>query len=1227
VTATDFQGLAKLGDLLGPQSAGESAMRILLAEDNADHRELMRLALAGHDATWQVEGVVSGEEALRHLAEGEAYDVVFLDYSLPRRDGLEVLAEIRRGEAPPPVVMVTGRGDEQVAVEAMKGGAYDYIVKGEGYLQRLPVVAQRAVEAHQLAVERKRAEEALRESEAQLRELYDEAPVGYHELDGEGRLRRVNRTELAMLGYTAEEMVGRPVWEFVLEREAAHRAVLATLAGSNLVPAFERTYLRKDGTRVPVLIEDRLLRDAEGRITGIRSTIQDISARKQAEEAVRENQEVLEAVLETTRALIVLTDSDGRILLFNRACEELAGYSRQEVLGKPIAECFRDQAWASIALKLLMDRGAPGLLAPHEGPWQTASGERRLIEWRFRVFPSPRDGRPCVLGTGVDITARKRAEEALRESEERYRSFVQNFQGIAFRGTMDFTPIFFHGAVKAITGYTEAEFLAGNPRWDQVIHPDDLPQLQVVEKLRSTPGYSVERDYRILRKDGQICWVHELIRNVCDSSGKPFVIEGALYDISERKQIEEALRVSEEKFFKSFRSSPDSIAISALADGRLIEVNDSFVRVTGYSREEAVGRTTIELNLWANPKDRARLVRMLRDQGTARNLEVGLRMKSGEVRVGEISGEIIELDGAPYVLMITRDITERRRAEEALLARTLQLEAVRAVTAEISRELDLAALLELINRRAGELVGATSGTVRLWDEQAELLIPVAWHGLGEWMKDQCRRLGEGLSGTVAQRREGMIVNDYRRSPYAHPATLERTKIAAVLAEPLIYRDRLLGVLTVDNHEPRRRFTEQDQELFRIFAAQAAIAIENARLHTAAVRRGAELESLLRTASTVLSGLDLRGTLDRILMEAAQIAGTSYVKVLLLDRKTQILWLEAALGFPPEIIKGFQIPLGTGLSGIVAATGQPLVVQDCQNDPRNTAADRDRHLGLVTYLGLPIKSQDQVLGVLTFNLTYPHQYTQDELAYLGAFADQVAIAIENARLFEQVRAGRERLQALSHRLVEVQEIERRGIARELHDEIGQLLTGLKLVLEMSTGVKADTLKARLAEAQALVNELMARVRDLSLNLRPAMLDDLGLLPALLWHFERYTAQANVRVDFQHSGLEGRLTPGIETAAYRIVQEALNNVARHAGVTEATVRLWVDQDTLNVQIQDQGAGFDPDATLAATTSIGLVGMRERAALLGGSLTVESAPGAGTRVTAELPLRKTGNVKSET
>jgi PAS domain S-box-containing protein len=232
-----------------------------------------------------------------------------------------------------------------------------------------------------------------------------------------------------------------------------------------------------------------------------------------------------------------------------------------------------------------------------------------------------------------------------------------------------------------------------------------------------------------------------------------------------------------------------------------------------------------------------------------------------------------------------------------------------------------------------------------------------------------------------------------------------------------------------------------------------------------------------------------------------------------------------------------------------------------------------------------------------------------------------VAFDISELKRAEASGREyaeRLKFLSRRLMEVQESERRNIALELHDEIGQLLTALKLTLEMGARVPVGEVGASLNQAQALVNDLMARVRKLSLDLRPAMLDDLGLLPALLWHLEHYTAQTQVRVNFKHSGLEKRrFAPDVETAAYRVVQEALTNIARHAQVEEATVRLSTHQHTLLIEVEDRGNGFDVESVLAASGTSGLAGMRERAVLMGGRLTVDSRPGIGTRLTAELSI----------
>lgn len=236
-----------------------------------------------------------------------------------------------------------------------------------------------------------------------------------------------------------------------------------------------------------------------------------------------------------------------------------------------------------------------------------------------------------------------------------------------------------------------------------------------------------------------------------------------------------------------------------------------------------------------------------------------------------------------------------------------------------------------------------------------------------------------------------------------------------------------------------------------------------------------------------------------------------------------------------------------------------------------------------------------------------------------FIHGVAFDITELKQVEQTqRDYSERLQVLSRRLMQVQETERRYIARELHDEIGQALTGLKLTLEMTLRLPPEQVKASLVEALALVNELVARARNLSLDLRPAMLDDLGLLPALLWHIGHYMKQTHVHVTFKHTGLEGRrFTPEVETAAYRIAQEALTNIARHARVDEATVRVWADHNTLGLQIEDLGAGFEPETALAEGNTSGLAGMRERAILSGGQFTVESHFGIGSRLMAEWHL----------
>jgi signal transduction histidine kinase len=266
----------------------------------------------------------------------------------------------------------------------------------------------------------------------------------------------------------------------------------------------------------------------------------------------------------------------------------------------------------------------------------------------------------------------------------------------------------------------------------------------------------------------------------------------------------------------------------------------------------------------------------------------------------------------------------------------------------------------------------------------------------------------------------------------------------------------------------------------------------------------------------------------------------------------------------------------------------------------------------------VERDGRPMGLIQLADKLDGRFTENDEAILEQLAQMASTAIANVQLFEQVNANRDRLESLSRRLVEVQEGERRHIARELHDEVGQSLTGLKLLLEIAKNSPTETVKDHLTHTLALVEQIAAQIHDLSLNLRPPMLDDLGLLPALLGLFDHYTAQTGIEVIPEHRGVKNqRFTTEIETAAYRIVQEALTNVARHAGVNRVVVRLWVIQNILGVQIEDRGVGFELESAFASRTSSGLSGMRERVTLLGGHFEVESKAGVGTTLTAQLHL----------
>ena len=310
---------------------------------------------------------------------------------------------------------------------------------------------------------------------------------------------------------------------------------------------------------------------------------------------------------------------------------------------------------------------------------------------------------------------------------------------------------------------------------------------------------------------------------------------------------------------------------------------------------------------------------------------------------------------------------------------------------------------------------------------------------------------------------------------------------------------------------------------------------------AALERLRAIQSITDSA-VVHSNLD--AMLQELLVRLRRALNAEHTMVLLID-EDQMLYPRAVEGQMDQSIWLLRIPLGKGVSGRIAQTGQPAIVSDL------STVDLSGVVGIPppevmsvarSMMAAPLQVEGKIIGVVNVSSATHRRFTQDDLELLLLVADRAAPAVELARLWETVRTAHDRLEALSRRLVEVQETERAEIARELHDEVGQLLTGLRLMVEAGESGS----DAHGGGIRKTVNELIARVRDLSVSLRPPMLDALGLLPALLWQIERFEAQSRIHVAFHHANLDRRFSPAIETAAFRIVQEALTNVARHAGV---------------------------------------------------------------------------------
>jgi PAS domain S-box-containing protein len=767
----------------------EAAIRVLYVDDESTLLDLCKTYLE-RLGEFAVTIVPSAPEAIRIL-ELARFDAIISDYQMPEMDGIEFLKVIRARGNKIPFIIFTGKGREEVVIEALNSGADFYLQKGG------EPKSQFAELSHKIrhAISSRQADKALFDSEKRYRTVFENTGSATVIVEENYIISLANAGFEHLSGFSKEELEGKKSWtEFVVKEDLARMQSQHNIRRADdkekALKQYEFRFIKRSGDiRNIFLIIDII----PGTKKSVASLI-DITGQKQVEETLRETNEYLHKLIDFSNTPIIIWNPDLRITRFNQASEHLTGRDEQEVIGQPVDILFPEEArdtsralikktlagkrWEAVEIPILASDGTthtvlwnsaniltaedelistivqgvditdrkrveealresesqfralsensqdfimrydkehrhtyanpaclrvsgmtaeqfigkthrelgfpPDLCAIWEPAidrvfatgqpygetfaWTGVDGEV-ILDWR--LFPEKDDGGRVVsvLGVSRDITDRNKADDALRESEERFKHISELIPNFAYSCKKapngEFAIDWITGAPEQITGYTNDK-IKEMTCWKFLVIDEDIP---VFEKNVTglSPGESVRCELRIKRKDGGIMWLSSYAKCVTDQKEPGYLhLYGGCRDITMRKRAEEALRVVQEKYMKAFLSVPDAITISKLDSGRFIEVNDAATRIFGYTRNELLGKSTVELGIWRDKESRDRLIGQVRELGRVSQFEVLNWRKSGESFNAIVNADTISIGNVPYLIAVIRDVTDRKNIEAAL---------------------------------------------------------------------------------------------------------------------------------------------------------------------------------------------------------------------------------------------------------------------------------------------------------------------------------------------------------------------------------------------------------------------------------------------------------------------------------------------------------------------------------------------------------------------------------
>ena len=862
--------------------------------------------------------------------------------------------------------------------------------------------------------------------------------------------------------------------------------------------------------------------------TGVCLVVTDITERRRAEAALRQNERKLRLITENLRDTVFAYDMNRQLIFVNSTFEILTGYT----IGELYARNFINYLHPDDATRMmsLWEDVFQGKAFVEEFRIVRKDGQIRWSASSWSPLLDEQGQQIGIQGRETDITGRKRVEETLRESEEKYRTLGENIPGSEFRceATPPHRVIHQSTEIENLSGYPASDFLDGSILFDDIELPEDVEKInQAIESaIADKKSYIIE--YRLRHADGSIHWVSERGHVTYSEQGEPLWLDGISFDITEQKQIEKALQESEERYRLLFENAQFGIGYYD-ASGHLLLFNDLSASYMGGKRADFIGKTISELfgNTSIGPIMMERMADIF-GTGESKEYEDWVQLPSGDKYFYSVYNGIFDAEGKPVGLqIISHDISERKRAEE-----------------------EIQSLAKFPSENPYPILRIARDGMLLYINEAGLNLLPNWH------------LQVGMEA------------------------------------PLMLRDVVFQ--TLEGGTTQLVDLEHCERVYSFFVTPIVDA-GYANLYGRDITERKRAEEAVRVSFEKY----------KVLFEAFPMGLT------ISDKDGKILEVnkesERLLGLSQE--EHSQRKIDGVEWQIIRPDGSPMPPEEYAS----TRALKDHYIVRNVEMGI-VKGQDQITWINVTAAPIPLEGYGVAIAY-NDITERKQAETEREILLKQLNTAQNELRTLAAYLQTALEDERTSIAREIHDEFGQRLTAFKMDLAwLSTHITPaePQVQEKMAVMTSMLQELIQHTRQVASNLRPALLDDLGLNAAIEWYANDWSARHGKGIFIHLSDRELPLNREMSTALYRILQETLTNVARHAEATRVYVYLEMAVDHVILQVRDNGRGIS-QKEIHSSTALGLLGMRERAYQFGGGLEIIAKPGKGTTVQVRLPLKQ--------